>query len=142
MASDGASASRSEPAIDGGAERRLTSDSVFVITGAAGSIVSAITADLAADGGTFHLLDLIAEPDPADPDLERVRRPTAMASSATSPSASQARGERATPALVERELAASSGPRRPPTPSTRSAAPAAPPTGTRSTSPTARRSTR
>ena len=36
-----------EPAVDGGPERSLTSDSVFVITGAAGSIVSAITADLA-----------------------------------------------------------------------------------------------
>ena len=31
------------PAVDGGPERSLTSESVFVITGAAGSIVSAIT---------------------------------------------------------------------------------------------------
>ena len=44
--------------------------SVFVVTGAAGSIVSAITADLAsASGGTFHLLDLTPEPDRADPDI-------------------------------------------------------------------------
>ncbi len=43
----------------------LNEDSVFVITGAAGSIVSAITADLAtASGGTFYLLDLVPEPDP------------------------------------------------------------------------------
>ena len=44
---------------------------MVVATGAAGSIVSAIVADLAraAGGGTFHLLDLIPEPDPADPDL-------------------------------------------------------------------------
>ena len=40
----------------------LDKNSVFVITGAAGSIVSAITADLAAaSGGTFYLLDLGAE---------------------------------------------------------------------------------
>ena len=37
----------------------LGRDTVFVVTGAAGSIVSAITADLAgASGGIFHLLDL------------------------------------------------------------------------------------
>ena len=41
-------------------ERELSGDHVFVVTGAAGSIVSAITADLAeASGGTFHLLDLV-----------------------------------------------------------------------------------
>ena len=45
---------------------------VFLVTGAAGSIVSAITADLAAAWrGTFHLLDLTPEPDPADADLRR-----------------------------------------------------------------------
>ena len=50
----------------------LGPDPVFVVTGAAGSIVSAITADLAATWrGTFHLLDLTPEPDPADPDLRR-----------------------------------------------------------------------
>ena len=48
----------------------LNSDSVFVVTGAAGSIVSAIVADLAsASGGTFHLLDLAARPDADDPDI-------------------------------------------------------------------------
>ena len=69
-----------------------------------GSIVSAITVDLAAHGGTFHLLDLIAEPDPADPDLARsvtdrdgLKRDLAARIAE--------RGERATPALVERELA-------------------------------------
>ena len=88
--------------------RALGPDSVVVVTGAAGSIVSAIVADLAraAGGGTFHLLDLIPEPDPADPDLAHVRRPTATGSSASSPTASPQRGERATPVLIERELAA------------------------------------
>ena len=91
------------PAVEGGPERSLTSQSVFVITGAAGSIVSAITVDLARHGGTFHLLDLVAEPDPADPDLARsvtdrdgLKRDLAERIAA--------RGERATPALVEREL--------------------------------------
>nr|MDJ0751835.1 SDR family NAD(P)-dependent oxidoreductase [Woeseiaceae bacterium] len=83
----------------------LGSDSVFVVTGAAGSIVSAIVADLAtASGGTFHLLDLAPAPDAADPDValfatnrdglkreifERIK----------------ASGTKATPAMVERELA-------------------------------------
>jgi NAD(P)-dependent dehydrogenase (short-subunit alcohol dehydrogenase family)/acyl carrier protein len=50
----------------------LGKDTVFAITGAAGSIVSAIVDDLAkASGGTFHLLDLTPEPDPSDPDLQR-----------------------------------------------------------------------
>ena len=55
---------------DGAGGLTLGSESVFVVTGAAGSIVSAIVADLAAaSGGTFHLLDLSPEPDPADADL-------------------------------------------------------------------------
>ena len=50
----------------------LGPEPVFLVTGAAGSIVSAITADLAAAWrGTFHLLDLTPQPDPADPDLRR-----------------------------------------------------------------------
>jgi acyl transferase domain-containing protein/acyl carrier protein len=99
-----------------GLEERLANDgqpglvlnekSVFVVTGAAGSIVSAITADLAASsGGTFYLLDLIPEPDADNPDLARfvsdkdnLKRDLFARI--------QARGERATPALVEKELAA------------------------------------
>src|SRR4030095_10659534 len=43
--------------------RELSSDSVFVVTGGAGSIVSAITAHLAkASGGTFHQLYLVPAP--------------------------------------------------------------------------------
>ena len=59
--------------------------SVFLITGAAGSIVAAITADLAAaaHGGTFHLLDLVPEPDRSDPDLETIsKRPPEAAARA------------------------------------------------------------
>ena len=93
------------PAADGQPGMTLDKDSVFLVTGAAGSIVSAITADLAAaSGGTFYLLDLVPEPDAGDPDLKRF---------ATDKEALkrdlfariQARGERATPALVEKELA-------------------------------------
>ncbi len=48
---------------------------VFLVTGAAGSIVSAITADLAtAFRGTFHLLDLTPAPDPTDRGPAPVRR--------------------------------------------------------------------
>jgi malonyl CoA-acyl carrier protein transacylase len=95
-----------QPAADGQPGFTLGKDSVFLISGAAGSIVSAITADLAAaSGGTFYLLDLVAQPDPNHPDLWRL---------ATDKEGLKrdlfarilARGERATPALVEKELTA------------------------------------
>ncbi len=88
-------------------ERELSADQTFVITGAAGSIVSAITQDLAAaaGGGSFHLLDLVAEPDPGDPDLERfvsdkdgLKRDLA--------DRLKERGDKPTPKLIERDLAA------------------------------------
>ncbi|MCP4966488.1 MAG: SDR family NAD(P)-dependent oxidoreductase, partial [bacterium] len=83
----------------------LNSESVFVVTGAAGSIVSAIIADLAtASGGTFHLLDLTPEPDRDDADIARfatdrdgLKRDIFERIKAS--------GERATPAMVEKELA-------------------------------------
>ena len=94
-----------QPAIDGRPGMVLNKNTVFLITGAAGSIVSAITSDLAtASGGTFYLLDLVPKPDPANPDLKRfvtdkenLKRDLFVRI--------QNRGERATPALVERELA-------------------------------------
>jgi acyl transferase domain-containing protein/acyl carrier protein/NAD(P)-dependent dehydrogenase (short-subunit alcohol dehydrogenase family) len=84
----------------------LDQDSVFLITGAAGSIVSAITADLAAaSGGTFYLLDLVPTPDPNNPDLARfVSDKEGLKRDLFE--RMKARGERATPALVEKELAA------------------------------------
>jgi len=95
-----------QSATDGNPGMVLNKSSVFVVTGAAGSIVSAITADLAAaSGGTFYLLDLVPKPDPDNPDLKRfvidkenLKRDLFARI--------QARGERATPALVEKELAA------------------------------------
>ena len=94
-----------QSAADGQPGMVLDSNTVFVITGAAGSIVSAITADLAAaSGGTFYLLDLVPNPDPTNPDLtrfvtdkENLKRDLFARI--------QTRGERATPALVEKELA-------------------------------------
>ena len=83
----------------------LDSNSVFVITGAAGSIVSAITQDLAAASGeTFYLLDLVPEPDANNPDLARFTTDKDGLKRELF-ARIQARGERATPALVERELA-------------------------------------
>jgi len=95
-----------QPAADGHPGIVLDSGSVFLITGAAGSIVSAITADLAAaSGGTFYLLDLVPEPKPDDPDLKRfVNDKEGLKRDLFA--RIQARGERATPALVEKELAA------------------------------------
>jgi NAD(P)-dependent dehydrogenase (short-subunit alcohol dehydrogenase family) len=95
-----------QSAADGESGLPLDANTVFLITGAAGSIVSAITADLAAaSGGIFYLLDLVPEPDPNNPDLQRfgsdrdgLKRDLFARI--------QARGERATPALVEKELAA------------------------------------
>jgi len=93
-------------AADGQHGLTLNRNSVFLITGAAGSIVSAITADLAAaSGGTFYLLDLVPEPDPSNPDIQRfVSDKDALKRDLFA--RIQARGERATPALVEKELAA------------------------------------
>ena len=80
-------------------------DTVFLITGAAGSIVSAITADLAAaSGGSFHLLDLVPAPDRSDPDLARFETDR-DGLKAELPERIRERGERPTPKLVERELA-------------------------------------
>ncbi|MDH3198415.1 MAG: SDR family NAD(P)-dependent oxidoreductase, partial [Candidatus Krumholzibacteria bacterium] len=85
----------------------LGPDTVFVVTGAAGSIVSAITGDLAraAGGGAFHLLDLAPAPDPADSDLERFAGDREGLKRDLFERL-KAGGERVTPARVARELAA------------------------------------
>jgi len=94
-----------QSATDGQPGMVLDNNTVFVITGAAGSIVSAITADLAAaSGGTFYLLDLVPQPDPDNPDLKRIISDKENLKRDVFQRI-QARGERATPALVEKELA-------------------------------------
>ncbi len=82
----------------------LDHDSVFLVTGAAGSIVSAITADLAAaSGGTFHLLDLTPAPDRDDPDLDAFRNDK-NGLKATIAERMKAAGDHPTPVVIEREL--------------------------------------
>ena len=84
----------------------LPEEPVFVVTGAAGSIVSAIVADLAHRWpGHFYLLDLTPEPSPDDPDLalylsdrEALKRQLFERLKDS--------GEKATPANVEKRLAA------------------------------------
>ncbi|MGE5813459.1 MAG: SDR family NAD(P)-dependent oxidoreductase, partial [Acidobacteriota bacterium] len=94
-----------EPAPQAASGLQLSRDTVFVVTGAAGSIVSAITADLAAaSGGRFYLLDRVPEPDPGDPDIPRLKDDK-EALKRDLASRLKARGEKPTPALVERELA-------------------------------------
>lgn len=52
----------------------LNKDTVFLVTGAAGGITSAIVADLAAaSAGTFYLLDLTPVPDHDDPKIKKFR---------------------------------------------------------------------
>jgi acyl transferase domain-containing protein/NAD(P)-dependent dehydrogenase (short-subunit alcohol dehydrogenase family)/acyl carrier protein len=94
-----------QPADDSQAGMVLDKNTVFLISGAAGSIVSAIVADLAAaSGGTFYLLDLVPEPDPNNPDLKRLLTDKENLKRDLFARILD-RGERATPALVEKELA-------------------------------------
>ncbi len=94
-----------QPAGDGTQGMILGKETVFVVTGAAGSIVSAITADLAAaSGGIFYLLDLAPEPDPANTDLQRVTTDREDLKREIFERL-KSRGERATPAMVEKEMA-------------------------------------
>jgi 3-oxoacyl-(acyl-carrier-protein) synthase/NAD(P)-dependent dehydrogenase (short-subunit alcohol dehydrogenase family)/acyl carrier protein len=93
-----------QPAVDGGPEHALTADSVLVVSGAAGSIVSAVICDLARCKGTFHLLDRVPEPNETDPDLERfVADRTGLKRDIAA--RLEAAGERATPATIDRKLA-------------------------------------
>jgi NAD(P)-dependent dehydrogenase (short-subunit alcohol dehydrogenase family) len=91
---------------DGEGGMPLTPESVFLVTGAAGSIVSAITADLAkgAGGGTFHLLDLTPTPDANDGDLAAFRTDK-DGLKATLAARMKAAGERPTPVAIDKELA-------------------------------------
>jgi 3-oxoacyl-(acyl-carrier-protein) synthase/NAD(P)-dependent dehydrogenase (short-subunit alcohol dehydrogenase family)/acyl carrier protein len=84
----------------------LAPDSVFLVTGAAGSIVSAIVADLArvAGGGVFHLLDLAEKPDPSDTDLQLFRKDKESLKRELYARLS-AEGKKVTPVMIEKALA-------------------------------------
>jgi NAD(P)-dependent dehydrogenase (short-subunit alcohol dehydrogenase family) len=94
-----------QPVADGHPGMALTNETVFLVTGAAGSIVSAITADLAtASGGTFYLLDIVPEPDPANDDIKRFSTDKEGLKHDLA-ARFKAAGKRVTPAMIEKELA-------------------------------------
>jgi NAD(P)-dependent dehydrogenase (short-subunit alcohol dehydrogenase family) len=91
-------------AADGRPGLALTRESVFVVTGAAGGITSAIVADLAAaSGGTFYLLDLVAEPARTDPRIALIRQDRERLKLALIEEA-RARGEKPTPVAIDRKI--------------------------------------
>jgi malonyl CoA-acyl carrier protein transacylase len=94
------------PAADGRPGLALTKDTVFVVTGAAGGITSAIVADLAgASGGTFYLLDLVAEPSRTDPKIALIRQDREKLKLALIEEA-RGRGEKPTPVAIDRQIVA------------------------------------
>jgi malonyl CoA-acyl carrier protein transacylase len=94
------------PANDGRPGLSLTKDSVFVVTGAAGGITSAIVADLAgASGGTFYLLDLVGEPARKDAHIALLRRDREKLKHALIEE-SKAKGEKPTPVAIDRQIMA------------------------------------
>jgi NAD(P)-dependent dehydrogenase (short-subunit alcohol dehydrogenase family)/acyl carrier protein len=97
---------REVPVEDGQPGLELGADSVFLVTGAAGSITSAIVADLAgaARGATFHLMDLAPAPDESDPDLDAFLTDRDGLKKELF-ARIQASGEKATPVKVEKILA-------------------------------------
>ncbi|MCL4868970.1 MAG: SDR family NAD(P)-dependent oxidoreductase [Anaerolineae bacterium] len=85
---------------------RFDENSLFVVTGAAGGITSAIVSDLAAaTGATFYLLDLAAAPDPADPHIPLFRQDKEALKQQLINEA-KAAGEKPTPALIEKKIMA------------------------------------
>jgi NAD(P)-dependent dehydrogenase (short-subunit alcohol dehydrogenase family) len=93
-------------AADGRAGLALTKDTVFVVTGAAGGITSAIVADLAgASGGTFYLLDLVPEPSRTDARIALIRRDREKLK-LTLIEEARAKGEKPTPVAIDRQIMA------------------------------------
>ena len=95
-----------QPAADGNPSFDMHGGSIYVVTGAAGSIVSAITADLATHGGggIFHLLDLTPTPDENDADL-RAYVADRDGLKAELIARAKAAGEKVTPVVIDKELA-------------------------------------
>ena len=94
-----------KPQLTGNAGMALGKDTVYLITGAAGSIVSAITTDLAAaNGGKFYLMDLTPEPDRNDPDIQLFENDKEGLKKKLFERLTQS-GEKATPVKVEKMLA-------------------------------------
>jgi NAD(P)-dependent dehydrogenase (short-subunit alcohol dehydrogenase family) len=92
------------PARDGTPGLALGRESVFVVTGAAGGITSAIVADLAAaSGGTFWLLDLVPEPRRDDPKIALFRTDREGLKKALIEEA-KSRGDKPTPVAIDRAI--------------------------------------
>jgi malonyl CoA-acyl carrier protein transacylase len=92
------------PASDGGAGLTLDKETVFLVTGAAGGITSAIIGDLAgASGGIFYLLDLVAAPAPDDPRVALFRSDKDALKRKLIDDA-KARGEKPTPAQIDKQV--------------------------------------
>jgi len=84
----------------------LGPEMVFVVTGAAGGITSAIVADLASSSrATFHLLDVVSPPTAGDPHIALFRAGRERLKEALIAEA-KARGEKPTPVAIERQLMA------------------------------------
>ena len=93
-----------QPAADGQPGLTLGKDTVFVVTGAAGGITSAIVGDLAtASGGTFVLLDLVAEPARDDAKIALLRQDREQLKRVLIDEA-RAKGEKPTPVLIDKQI--------------------------------------
>jgi acyl transferase domain-containing protein/NAD(P)-dependent dehydrogenase (short-subunit alcohol dehydrogenase family)/acyl carrier protein len=93
------------PAADGQPGMHLGPETVYLVTGAAGGITSAIVADLAraGGGGQFFLLDLTPAPDPADERIALFRQGRDALKAALIAEA-QAKGEKVTPVQIDRTI--------------------------------------
>ncbi|MCC7162636.1 MAG: SDR family NAD(P)-dependent oxidoreductase [Anaerolineae bacterium] len=92
------------PSAPDGTGIKLGRDTVFVITGAAGGITSAITTDLAVNsGGTFYLLDLVAPPS-ADDENVRLFRENKEDLKAKLIADAKAAGEKPTPVMIDKRI--------------------------------------
>ncbi len=97
---------REQPAVDGQPGMSLGSETVFLVTGAAGGITSEIVADLAAASqGIFYLLDLVEAPAADDPAIALFRTDREALKRQLIEEA-RARNERPTPVEIEKSMAA------------------------------------
>ena len=92
------------PARDGSVGLTLGKDTVFVVTGAAGGITSAITTDLAvASEGIFYLLDVVPPPQRDDEDIRLFRSDKEALKKALIERA-RAAGKKPTPVEIDKQI--------------------------------------
>jgi malonyl CoA-acyl carrier protein transacylase len=95
-----------EPAANSEPGLTLNKESLFVVTGAAGGITSAIISDLAAvSGGIFYLLDLVSEPARNDQQIALFRSGKDVLKQHLIDGA-KARGEKMTPVQIDKQIMA------------------------------------